>query len=86
MPPGTQTCEANYRLKEMHSHGRETSTDRRATHGRAAAPAVEGPGRSPFERLRLGRLQRLAELPATLDVQYGEPGEVLNLDAYRRDR
>jgi hypothetical protein len=72
----------SHTVEEMHSHGRETSTDRRATQGRVAAPAVEGRGRNPFELLRLGRPRRLAELPV---VQPGdELAEVHDLDERRR--
>jgi hypothetical protein len=67
-------------VEEMHSHGRETSTDGRATQRRAAAPAVEG--RNPFELLRLGRPRRLAELPVVHPD--GELAEVHDLDERRR--
>jgi hypothetical protein len=70
----------SHTVEEMHSHGRETSTDRRATQKRAAATAVEG--RNPFELLRLGRPRRLAELPVVHPD--GELAEVHDLDERRR--
>jgi hypothetical protein len=74
----------SYKVEVMHSHGRETSTDRRAAQTWAAAPAVGARARNPFELLRLGRPRRLAELPVVHPD--GELAEVHDLDERRRGR